>query len=99
MKCFIVLIILCAIRGGCSQEVKSLSAFALLSSQINFLEDLCFNRTENETIFQDLKQGIDYCEELVLNGTELTLTYTTLVGADPDKFYSLYLRFVKELNA
>lgn len=91
MKCVVVLIVLSLIGDGFSQQIDSLSAISLIEPQVNFLEELCFNRTENSTIFEELKETIENCQSMFLNGTEFELTYNTLTSTDPKEFYNFYM--------
>lgn len=89
MKCFAVLFVSCLIGAGFGQQINSLSAMSLISPQLEFLEDKCLNQTSNETVFEDLKQTIEECHSLILNGTDLT--YDVLVNSNPKEFYDLYI--------
>jgi poly(3-hydroxyalkanoate) synthetase len=91
MKCVSVLIISCIINCCCSQAVDSLNAISLLASQVDFLEEICLNRTANSSTFDELKETIEACQSMILNGTELTLTYSTLMNSNPQEFYSFYM--------
>lgn len=95
MKCFVVLIAICIIATSFSQQIDFLGAISLIAPQVDFLEDVCFNRTENSKIFQELKETIEDCQSKILNGTELTLTYSTLMNTDPKEFYNFYMTWVK----
>jgi hypothetical protein len=90
MKCLTVVIALCIIVEGLSQQLGSLSAMSLIAPQVDFLEDMCLNRTGNNTTFDNLKQSLEDCQTVILNGTELDLTYNTLVYTDPKEFYDFY---------
>lgn len=67
---------------------------SLIMPQVDFLEDMCFNRTENVNVFNELKQTLEECQSMILNGTNLTLTYDTLVYKDPREFYDFYTSWV-----
>lgn len=95
MKCFVVLIAICIIGNGLSQQIDSLTSISLIASQVEFLEDMCFNRTENGTIFEILKETIEGCQSTIFNETELTLTYNTLFSTDPKEFYNFYMSWVR----
>jgi len=91
MKCSELLIVAYIIRSGLSQQqLDSLSAMSLLAPQLEFLEGMCLNRTENVTVFEELTSTFEDCQTMVLNGTEMTLTYNTLVQTDPIEFYKFY---------
>lgn len=66
-----ILVLSCIIRKGLSQ----LSAISLISAQLDFLENMCINRSDSNSVFGELKETIEDCEALILNGTDLTLTY------------------------
>lgn len=95
MKCFSVLIVIVLCSFGAhkahSKKVESLSALSLIAAQLEFLENMCLERTQNETLFEELTETIEGCESAMLNGTELTLTYSSLLEADPKEFYSFYM--------
>lgn len=95
MKCFAVFIVvvyvLCRISKSSSQQIDSSSILSLLAAQVGFLEGMCSERVGNESIFEALKQTIEECLSVILNGTELTLTYSTLEHSDPEEFYQFYM--------
>jgi hypothetical protein len=92
MRCLTVAIALCMnFQRGSSQELNSLNAISLIAPQIDFFEDMCFNRTGNETLFEGLRSTLEDCQSTVFNGTELSLTYNTLVYTDPEVFYEFYV--------
>lgn len=97
MKCFAVFIavvyVSCTIPKSSSQQIDSLGILSLLAPQVGFLEAMCFNRTGNDGIFDELKQTIEECHSTILNGSELTLTLTfsTLEHLDPKDFYKFYM--------
>lgn len=66
-----ILVIFCSLQRSFSQ----LSAITLISAQLDFLENMCINRTDSSAVFDELKETIEDCEALILNGTDLTLTY------------------------
>jgi len=89
MKCLIsftvsiALAVCCCVNGD--EIVESLNAITLISSQLEFLETMCFNRM---TAFEDLQETVRECQQLILNGTPLT--YNTLTTKDPLEFYQFY---------
>lgn len=91
MKCFAMLFVCWLIGEGFGQEINSLSAMSLISPQLEFLESKCYNRTNNVTVFEELKETIDDCQSLMLNGTKRSLTYHTLVHTDPKEFFDFYI--------
>lgn len=95
MKFFTVLIVLCIFCEGFSQQINSLSLGSLISPQMDFFEDMCYNRTENANVFQQLKQTFEKCQSMIFNGNNLTLTYDTLVHKDPREFYDFYTSWVE----
>lgn len=88
MKLFVILIIVIFSRCHC-QEIP-LDAFSLISSQLDFLEEMCYNRTGNETAFERLRTKIEECQMALLNGTSLSLSFNDLTYADPKEFYNFY---------
>lgn len=98
MKCFSFSLVFCliaiTIRRGCCQQghVNSLSAISLLGTQVDFFETMCFNRTGDAAVYEELSRTIQECERVIMNstGTELALTYSTLVNADPREFYEVF---------
>jgi hypothetical protein len=95
MKCLTVVIAFCIIVDGRSQQLSSLGAVSLISTQLDFLEELCFNRTGNPTTFAELQQTLEDCQVNILNGTELTLTLSTLMHTDPREFHKFYTSWVQ----
>lgn len=91
MKYFAVLTVFCKISLGVSQQIDSLSLISLISPQLDFLEDMCFNRTENSTAYQQLKVTFEDCHDKIINDTHLTLTYYNLLHTDPKEFYKFYI--------
>lgn len=71
MKQFKFLMLFCIIRQSFSQ----LSAITLISAQLDFLENMCINRTESNAVYGELKETIEDCEASIMNGTDLTLTF------------------------
>ena len=72
MKCFLIAIfiqVLLFYRQPCQCQEISLDALSLISSQLDFLEDMCLNRTGNETAFEKLHETIEECQQAFLNGT------------------------------
>lgn len=94
MKCFAVLFVSWLIGEGYGQQFESLSAMSIIAPQIEFLEDKCFNRTNDATVFGDLQQTMEDCQSIILNGTQLSLTYETLANSDASKFYEFYSSWV-----
>jgi hypothetical protein len=94
MKCFIIfaiiLLSLVASYSCQSSSEISLDAFSLISSQLVFLEDVCFNRTENETHYEQIVESLFECQTEFLNGTSLKLSFKDLVSADPEDFHDFY---------
>ena len=94
MKCFIkfatIFLILIKSHHCRVDEEISLDAFSLVSSQLDFLEDMCVNRTGDIEIFDKLKDMILECREGFLNDTPLSLTFKDLLDTDPREFYELY---------
>jgi poly(3-hydroxyalkanoate) synthetase len=87
MKCFAFVIV---IFIGESFGQESLSALSLLTSQLDFFESMCINRSENSTVFAELKETLEECQDSLLNGTELELTFNALLHTDPKEFYQFY---------
>lgn len=94
MKCSLIaiflLVSLFSRQPSCQCQEISLDAFSLISSQLDFLEDMCLNRTGNETAFVELHDTIEECQQALLNGTSLGLTFDDLTTADPKEFYEVY---------
>ena len=67
-----------------------MDALSLISSQLDFLEDMCLNRTGSETAFDKLHETIVECQQALLNGTSIALTFDDLTTADPKEFYEVY---------
>lgn len=84
MKGFVMLFVVCISEGAFSQEVGSLSATSLLYSQLDFLEMMCLNRTESNSVFDKLKETILECESEMLNGTKLSFTYKWVASHNID---------------
>lgn len=94
MKCFSVLCIVafCILReSSTQQQFDSLSVIALISSQMDFLEDMCYDRSANIDVFKQLVKTVEACESMIFNGTGVSLTYRALQDADPSEFYSFYV--------
>ncbi|CRL05007.1 CLUMA_CG017998, isoform A [Clunio marinus] len=70
--------------------MDSLNALSLLTSQVDFLEEMCFNRTEDGNIFEDFKLTVEECEAKILNGSNVAFTYSALESSNPDEFYAFY---------
>lgn len=67
-----------------------MDAFSLISTQLDFLEDMCFSRTGDKRIFEKLKNTVDECREGFLKETPLSLSFKDLLQTDPKVFYELY---------
>lgn len=95
MKCFAVcavtVYVLCSLSESSSQQIDYFSILPPLAAQVGFLEGMCSDRTGNNSIFDKLKQTFEECRSLILNGSELTLTYSTLEHSDPKDFYNFYI--------
>ena len=70
--------------------MSSLTAISLIAAQVDFLEDMCLNRTGDESVFEELKDAIDECQSVMLNGTDFTLSFDALVNTEPKEFYDFY---------
>jgi hypothetical protein len=79
---------------SCNCQEISLDAFSLISSQLNFLDEMCYNRTEDETVFDKLQATIKQCEETFLNGSSFRLTLNDLSTVDPKEFFEFYSSWV-----
>lgn len=96
MKCFtkflatLLLIFINSYECHRENEEISLDAFSLISSQLDFLEDMCENRTGDTGVFDKLKGAVAECREGFLNDTPLSLTFKDLIETDPKDFYELY---------
>jgi len=94
MKCFIkfAIIFLIFVKSQYCRETEEISfdAFSLINSQLDFLEDMCLNRTGDKDAFDKLEQTISECREEFLNETPLSLTFKDLLTTDPKEFYELY---------
>jgi hypothetical protein len=90
MKCLLSVTIAFCI-AQMSHQLDSLNAVSLIAPQIDFLEEMCFNRTGNEKVFEDLQSTLFACQSTKFNGTELSLSYNTLVYTSPEVFYNFYL--------
>lgn len=99
MKCCIIIILFLSVGSHWCQESQeqdespheiSLDAFSLISSQLDFIEEMCFNRTESFTVFDKLEDAIAECQTMMLNGTALSLSFDALTTTDPREFYELY---------
>ncbi|CAG9809033.1 unnamed protein product [Chironomus riparius] len=103
MKCFIKFAIIFLIFIKSQQchkdEEVSFDVFSLISSQVDFLEDMCLNRTGDKDIFDRLEQTIAECREELLNETPLSLTFRDLLTTDPKEFYELYTTQCNNKNA
>lgn len=84
----ILLIISSALSSYYCQDVPSFDAFSLVSLQLDFLQNMCFNRTGNVIAFEALHGVIQKCKGVIMNGTDLT--YSMLTTKDPVEFYQFY---------
>lgn len=73
--------------AGTSQDAP-LSILTLLNSQIDFLRQVCFDRTQNATIFEEIRSTLTECQRMILNGT--SLNYATLSVVTPTEFHEFY---------
>ena len=74
-----------------SQSQDTLSVISLVTWQLNFLDELCSNRTENSKVFDELKETIKECEKSLLLNTQISeLSYNSLVNSDVKLFRDFY---------
>ena len=71
-----------------AQDVSSIGALPLITSQLAFLKDVCNERTNNSTVFDEIQTLMLECQENILNGTNLT--YISLTNTDPKEYYEFY---------
>lgn len=71
-----------------AQDVSSIDALPLISSQLAYLKDVCNERTNNSTVYDEIQTLIMECQENILNGTHLT--YISLTKTDPKEYYEFY---------
>jgi hypothetical protein len=91
MSCFAVSItvsILLSFRASSAFEPQfSLSFLSLASWQLSFLDDVCKNRSDNSTVYEDLRQTLADCESSMLEGTQINeLDYNSLASLDVEEF-------------
>jgi hypothetical protein len=63
---------------------------SLITSQLDFLEEMCYNKTDDFSTFDDLEETIGECQKSFLNGTTLRLTLDELTTTDPKEFFKFY---------
>lgn len=74
-----------------SSGQNSLNVLSLLSWQLEFVDEICHNRTGNSTVFEDLKETLTNCQKTMLNGTGLTeLSYDSLESSNVEVLRGFY---------
>lgn len=80
-----------AIPVCCDQQV-SLSLLSLASWQLSFLDEICKDREENSTTFDDLRDTLRQCEVSMLNGTNISeISYIAISNGSVDEFREIYV--------